>query len=188
MIKLNFISRISLDKNFFVDLVYLVYKLKNDHNTLVNLYFIGPIENVDIYEILSHKINELNVQDLVSFSKRSIRYHEMSEEVKSGYFINYSVGWFLGYSSLECMQQNLKTIFYNIDPHYSHSMIDKYSCYCSDLNSLINLIRTISMDRAGMDSKLLLENKQVRSQFVLQNHEASVLRSILLGESAYVVK
>lgn len=184
MIKLNFMSRISLDKNFFVDLVYLVYKLKNDHNTLVNLYFIGAIEHGGIYETLVRVIKVLNVQEQVSFSKRSIRYNEMSEDVKSGYFINYSVGWFLGYSSLECMQQNLKTIFYNIDPHYSHTMKDGYSCYCADLDSLTNLIKTISMDKAGMDSKLLLENKQVLSQFVLQNNEASVLRSILLGEPA----
>ena len=182
MIKLNFVSRISLDKNFFVDLIYLVYKLKNDHNTLVNLYFIGALEHEGIYQTLVRLIKVLNVQDLVSFSKRSIRYYEMSEDVKSGYFINYSVGWFLGYSSLECMQQNLKTLFYNIDPHYSHSMKDKYSCYCSDLNSLINLVREISIDQAAMDSKLRLENQQILSQFVLQSNDATVLRSILLGE------
>jgi hypothetical protein len=161
----------------------LVHKLKTEHNIATNLYLIGSIESEAIYQTLLRSVKELNIEDMVTFSKKSIRYSEMSDEVKKGYFLNYSVGFFLGYSSLECMQNNLKTIFYNIDPHYSHSIKDKYSCYCADLDSLVNLVKAISLNKTETDNTLVVENQRLLAQFMLQNNEAAFLKSILLGES-----
>jgi len=183
MLKFNFISRVSRDKNFFADLVYLIHRLKNEHDITASLYFIGAIESQSTYLTLQKLTKTLGIEDRVEFSKRSIRYNEMSEETRNGYFINYSVGFFLGYSGIECMQNNLKTIFYNIDPHYSNSLKGKYSCYCADLDVLIDLVKKINSNEKEMEKTLLKENQAVLSQFLLQNDDALFLKSILLGKS-----
>ena len=182
MIKLNFISRISVDKNFFIDLVYLIYQLKTKHDIKSSLYFIGAVESEPVYQTVRRLVQITGLDDQISFSKKSIRYDEMTDEVKKGFFINYCVGDFLGYSSIECLKYKLKTIFYNIDPAYSGVMNNEsYACYCPDMNSLVDLIRKIHLDEMVMSDDLLKENQVLLGNFILQKKEEDFLVSVLTG-------
>lgn len=182
MVKLNLVSRVSVDKNFFVDLVYVIYQLKTKYQITATLYFIGTLESEPVYQTVRRLVHILNLEDRVSFSKKAIRYDDMTDEVKSRFFINYCVGDFLGYSSLECLKHKLKAIFYNIEPEYSASMNNRgFVCYCSDMNSLIDLIKKIDADERRISDEVLKENQILLTDFILQKKEEEMLASLMTG-------
>jgi hypothetical protein len=182
MVKLNLVSRVSVDKNFFVDLVYAIYQLKTKHGIIATVYFIGTLESEPVYQTVNRLVHVLDLEDQISFSKKPIRYDDMTDEVKSRFFINYCVGDFLGYSSIECLKHKLKAIFYNIEPEYSASMNSRaFVCYCRDMNSFIDLIRKIDSDEKRISEEVLKENQLLLTHFILQKNEEHMLASIMMG-------
>ena len=174
------VARISEDKNFFVDLIHVIYRLKTEYDTVVKLNFIGAISSEGIYRILVRLIDLLELNDQVNFTKISIRYEDLSDEVKKGYFINFSIGNVIGYSSIECMKYNLKTIFYNIDENHERDMEPNRMSFCSDRYALIELIKAISLDADSINGILYAENKSLYAKYLLSTSEADLLKSTMI--------
>lgn len=176
----NLISRISGDKSFFVDLIYVIYRVKTEYDTVVKLNFIGAIQSKEIYRILVRLIDLLELNDQVNFTKISIRFEDLSDEVKKGYFINLTVGNFIGYSGIECMKYNLKTIFYNVDEIYERYMEPNRMSFCSDRYALIELIKAIRLDADSINDILYTENKRLYAKYLLSTSEADLLKSTMI--------
>jgi hypothetical protein len=176
----NLISRISEDKNFFVDLIYVIYRVKTEYDTVVKLNFIGAISSEGVYRMLVRLIDLLELNDQVNFTKISIRYEDLSDEVKKGYFINLTVGNFIGYSGIECMKYNLKAIFYNVHEIYERYMEPNRMSFCSDRYALIELIKAISLDADSINDILYAENKRLYAKYLLSTSEADLLKSTMI--------
>jgi hypothetical protein len=180
MINLNIVSRISDDKCFFIDTVYAIHRLKKEHNIDAQIYFIGAIENYGIYNTLVRLVEILNLQDRIFFSKRSIWIEDLPDDVKEGYFINYSIGEFFGYSGVDCLKSKLKTIFLNIDAEYNSMIRTDYKCYCADINTFIRLLKEIEENGSQIANQLLQENEVLFSEYYLGSEEKELLKSVLL--------
>ncbi|MFV0183321.1 hypothetical protein OBK25_01105 [Empedobacter falsenii] len=113
-ITINVISRISGDKNFFLDILYVTYLLREKHKLYINVKFIGKIYDYNIFSMLERFSILFGISDQVTFTKRSIPIKEI-ENSDNDYFLNFSIGNFVGYSGIESINNNFKTIFYNID-------------------------------------------------------------------------
>src|SRR4051812_31062162 len=116
MIKLNVVARIAADKNSFPDLIQVLYELKKQDVTQVHILFIGNIYSTAVYENIIKQATRFDVLSNIEFTKRSIPIDELSDSIKDGYFINFTIGSFAGYSALESIKKGFKTILYNADP------------------------------------------------------------------------
>lgn len=173
-------SRISADKNFFIDIIYAVHKVRTDSSqNKVKLCFIGDIQDEGIYYSMLRLINLLELNEVVDFTQKSITFKELPADIKSGYFINFSVGSFIGYSGIEAMSYGLKTIFYNIDSRYE--LVNKSSghCFCDNISSLCKLIVSIAESKEKMDESIEKENKQISAKYILNELDKEKLLGIL---------
>jgi hypothetical protein len=179
MIRINLVARIAADKNSFLDLVYVAHKLKEANFNDFIILFIGAIESTDIYQNITRVAESLGVASNISFTERSIPLAALPDEVKDGYFFNFTVGNFMGYSSVESINLGFKTIFCNIDKrlvteHYG------YINMCPDIDAAINLILLIAQNPDKINEEIRKNNISMKSTYVLNNADASLLRSLML--------
>ena len=179
MISLNVVTRITEDKNFFPDLIELLYRLKNKGINNVHILFIGEVYSQPVYQNIVDMASRLNVFPNIVFTKKSVPMNELSDEIKSGYFINFTIGEFTGYSGLEGIKNGFKTIFYNIDKSLKNERGDLIA-YCRTLDELTDLVISISQDQALINEKIIACNQEMLDRFVLNNTMKDQLLSMML--------
>jgi hypothetical protein len=178
MIQINVISRISEDKNSFFDLIYALHKLTEQGITDVRILFIGDIISDTLYRCSIQLVNLFDLNGRVDFTKKSIRFENLPGDIKKGYFINFTIGNFMGYSGIESIKMGFKTIFYNPVKNLSHQTKTSASL-AADLAALIVLIKKISTDQAAMDEKIIQDNLEMRQHFSLSPLDEAFLNSVL---------
>ncbi|MFD0765438.1 hypothetical protein ACFQZI_11295 [Mucilaginibacter lutimaris] len=178
MIRINLVARVAGDKNSFPDLVNFAHLLKKQGMADFLLTFIGAIEDNDIYENAIRIAKQLEVTDHIAFTKKSIPMDQLSEELRSGYFLNFTVGSFMGYSSIDSVNLDFKTIFCNCDGSLSDEQYP-YINFCHDLNEVIELLLLIRKDTVAVDKQILANNRLMKQSFRLSGTDASLLKSLM---------
>jgi len=178
MIRINVIARIADDKNFFLDIVYLLHTLKEDNITDVQVLFIGAIQNYSIYQNILNMAELLSVTSQVSFTKSSIRINELPADVKDGYFLHFCVGDFIGYSGAESIQSGIKNIFYNIDRRVTIEHTG-YVNMCGDITGLISFVKNVHENRADVDEEIKKDSLKILAGFKLNPDEKNLLLDML---------
>jgi hypothetical protein len=179
MININVVSRISADKDSFGDLLYLLHVLQQDGISTVQVLFIGPIQSQNIYDGIINKAGKLGVSANIAFTKAAIPINKLSDEIKSGYFINFTVGDFAGYSALESVKTGLKTLCYNTDKNYDNAFTGNEISMCANIDELIGLVKRINADKAKMDQEIIACNLKMLEGFALGREEQQDLLSII---------
>ena len=179
MINLNVISRISDDKNYFPDLLETLHLLKNNGITDVQILFIGTVYSPKVYQSIIDMAGRLNVSSNIAFTEKSIPMNELSDEIKTGYFINFTIGEFTGFSGLESIKNGFKTIFYNIDKSLKNES-DNVIAYCHTLHKLTDLIINISQNQALMNEEITACNQEMLNRFILNSTMKQQLLSMML--------
>lgn len=179
MIRINLVARIAGDKNSFPDLVNLAHQLKQRGMADFLFTFIGAIENNAIYENTLRIAQQLEVTEHIAFTKKSIPMAELSDELKSGYFLNFTVGSFMGYSSIDSINLRFKTIFCNCDDRLADEQYD-YINICRNLNEVTELLLLINKDAEKIDEQIMTNNQLMKQSFLLTAAEASQLKSLML--------
>jgi|GEM_PF-1939795 len=182
MTNLNVISRISEDKNYFPDLVKILHVLKNKGITDVQILFIGAVYSSKVYQNIMDMASRLNVSSNIAFTEKSIPMSELSDEIKNGYFINFTIGEFSGFSGLESIKNGFKTIFYNIDKSLKNEC-DNVIAYCHTLDKLTNLIINISQNQALVNEEITACNREMLNRFILNNATKRELLAMMLPKS-----
>ncbi len=178
MIKINVVARIADDKNHFLDLIYLLHKLKEENINNVQVLFIGAIQNYGIYENILNMANLLSVSSQISFTKSSIRINDLSPEIKQGYFLHFCAGDFIGYSGIESINDGLKNIFYNADRQV-HLNTGAAAHVCADINALIEFVKRLTKEQDVVDQEIKQNSIKILNDFKLTADDKSVLLSIL---------
>jgi hypothetical protein len=181
MIKINVVARIADDKNHFLDLIYLLHKLKEENINDVQVLFIGAIQNYGIYENILNMANLLSVSSQIAFTKASIRINDLSPEIKQGYFLHFCAGDFIGYSGIESINDGLKNIFYNADRQIRPDT-GTTSYVCADINSLIEFVKRLTRDQAFVDQEIKQNSIKILNDFVLMPNDKTILLSMLISE------
>ncbi len=179
MIRINLVARIAGDKNSFPDLIYIAHQLKQYGVAAFIITFIGAIEDEGIYQNIIQRAQQLGVTDHIAFTKRSVPMAELPDELKSGYFFNFTVGSFMGYSSIEGINLGLKNIFCNCDQNI---VDDQYDCIniCPDIDAAVELLLLINTDTAMVDRQLIANNQALKKSYLLTARENSLLQSLIL--------
>jgi hypothetical protein len=178
MIQINVVSRISEDKNVFFDLIYAIYQLQQTGINDVHILFIGEISNNVVYQDMRRLVKLFDLSSFVSFTKRSIWLQDLEESVKNGYFFNFTIGDFIGYSGVESVSLGYKTIFYNAETSLSDKTTKSVSM-CPDIPTLISLITKIKHNPELMDKQIISDNLKMKTNFALKDEDKLFLRSIL---------
>ena len=178
MIQINVVSRINEDKNFFFDLLFAIYKLREKNINDFHLLFIGDLLSKTVYQDMVRLINLFDIADNISFTGKSIRLSELSEVVRDGYFFNFTIGNFMGFSGIESINLNHKTIFYNTDKNLVESTRRSPSM-CPDVSSLISLLINLKNAPKEMEQRIIEDNLKTKNDFLLSDNDNSFLRSIL---------
>lgn len=179
MIQLTVVSRINEDKNFFFDVIFALYKLKENGIDDVLLLFVGDILSRAVYDDCCRLVKLFDLSQQVAFTHRSVRITDLPERVKAGYFVNFTIADFTGYSGVESVSLGYKTIFYNIDWKLANLTPQSISM-CPDIDSLIKLITEINTNREYTDSLLFEDNFRLKSRFLLGAEDCDFLRSMIL--------
>ena len=179
MIRINLVARVAGDKNLFPDLVNFVHQLKKQGIANFILTFIGAIEDNAIYENTIRIAQQLEVTDHIDFTKKSIPMAQLGDELKSGYFLNFTVGSFMGYSSIDSINLGFKTIFCNCDESLADEQYN-YINICRNLNEVIELLLLINKDAATVDEQIMTNNRLMKQSFLLTAADASLLKSLML--------
>lgn len=181
MININVIARIADDKNYFLDLVYLLRKLKEDNIRDVQVLFIGAIQNYGIYENVLNMANLLSVSSQISFTKASIRIDDLSPEIKQGYFLHFCIGDFIGYSGMESIKDGRKNIFYNADRHV-HFDTGTTKHVCADINALIDFVKRLTKEQTVVDREIEQNSIEILRDFMLKDTDKGALLAMLTSE------
>lgn len=179
MINLNVVSRIAEDKNSFPNLIEALHTLKIEGITDVHILFIGAIYSQQVYQNTLNLAGKLAVSSNISFTKTSIPLQELNDEVKNGYFINFTIGQFTGFSGLEGIRNGLKTILYNVDPTLENERSNS-TAYCCNTAGLVALIMAIRADQTKLDEEIKFCNRELINQFTLDSSSAKKLLNIML--------
>lgn len=179
MINLNVVSRIAEDKNSFPNLIEVLGVLKNEGITDVHILFIGAIYSQQVYQNIINLADKLGVSSNISFTKTSIPFHELDNKVKSGYFINFTIGQFTGFSGLEGIRNGLKTILYNVDETLENELSTSVT-HCRNTAGLITLIKAIRADQAKLDEEIKYCNRELINQFTLDSSSSKELLTMML--------
>lgn len=179
MINLNVVSRIAEDKNFFPSLIEVLHTLKNEGITDVSILFIGAIYSQRVYQNMLKQADKLGVSSNISFTKTSIPFQELNAEVKNGYFINFTIGQFTGFSGLEGIRNGLKTILYNVDDALENEPSTSV-IHCRNTAELVALIKAIRVDQSKLDEEIKYSNQELINQLTLDSSSAKKLLGLLL--------
>jgi hypothetical protein len=178
MIQINLVARIAADKNVCFDLVFVASKLKEDGYTDFKFLFIGGIESPSIYQNIIRLAGLLNVTDHIDFTKKSIPMTELSEETKNGYFLNYSIGKFIGYSGIDSIGMGFKTIFVNGDKNHENEDMTTVNI-CRNIPELIAFIKLIHKDQLAMNKQIVADNLEMSKNFQLNEADKAFLLEIM---------
>ncbi|MCA5004112.1 hypothetical protein [Sphingobacterium bovistauri] len=176
MIKLNVVSRIADDKDFFNFYLEALSLVKKKFGHCIGIYFIGEIYCTEVFNKIVTRANELSIRDLVSFSNKSIPINELPSSYNDVY-LNISIGDFIGYSSIECLYYGLKTIFYNGDSLVSSN--SKYRCFCNTIEELAFLLNDIQSSSMVMQN-LIEENRQLLQYYFISDTDKKELLKLLI--------
>lgn len=176
---LSLLARISDDKNFFVDVLFAIYKCRERFGVAPQLNFVGAIENRGIYDALIRLTSFLQLTGRVFFTGRSVRYDEMPLEWLNGYFLNYSVGSFLGYSTIESVSRGLKVISYNVVPEYSDAIDGHERWQCRNVEELVQLLGELCGDNGKVEQQILKGNRLVANDHYLSSADVARLSTLL---------
>ena len=178
-IQINLVSRIASDKDSFNILLQLAEQLIKEKVTDFEILFIGEVSEEVIFQKIMSQAEHLKIADKIRFTKKSIPLIQLDDQTKSGYFFNFTVGLFLGYSSIDAIQLNLKSIFYNADP--SASMEKKtYINSCENINDVVELIKLIDLNKNKVDEEIYLNNEKMRAAFSLTSKEEDALLALII--------
>ena len=178
MINLNVVARIAEDKNSFPDLLYALHNLKQHNNNKVRILFIGPIQSDTVYNQLITMAAELDVSSSIAFTKTAIPIDKLTDDLLAGYFINFSIGNFIGYSALESIKKGLKTICYNVDKTLEFKTSSSVS-QCANLSELIALIEKIIINKSYFDKEILADNGKLFEKFRLDTEDKKGLLAMM---------
>jgi len=173
--RVNIVSRIAEGKDFFIYYLDAVNKLRQVKHVDVNINFIGSITSIEVYENIIMNANRLNISDLISFTKRSISY-DLMPNLDNDFYINSSIGSFVGYSSLECLKYGFKTIFFNVD----RSIEEKFESrmFCNSVDDLVDLLFELNEFDSKVDS-LIVDNLNILRAAKLTAEESDFLLDII---------
>lgn len=174
-IRLIVVSRISEDKNIFSQYVHLLSRLKKEHGVTVRIFFIGSIYHEDVFIQILEALREHQITDY-EFSYQSIPMREIDTD-SYDYFLNGSIGDFVGYSSIECFQLGYKTLFLNADPNIQ---IKKSLIFNNNMDELLETLLKINENKAEADRRILIENRTVFYSYYLTPPEQKKLKQLLL--------
>ena len=174
MIQINLVARVASDKNNFFDLVFIASELKKSGYTDFNFLFIGDIESTSIYQSILHLAGLLNVSEHIHLTKRSIPLAELSEEIKDGYFLNYSVGKFIGYSGIDSIAMGFKTIFVNGDKALETEDMASANI-CRNIPEFIEFIKLLMTDTVAISNEIKASNIKMSEAFQLNKVDAALL-------------
>ncbi|MDR2121882.1 MAG: hypothetical protein LBP34_02040 [Flavobacteriaceae bacterium] len=158
-----------------MDFVLACYHLKNK-GYAIQVKFVGKIHNVAIVDTVQRAIVLLGLRDQVIFTDNSVKINEIKE--KEEYYFNLSIGDFVGYSSIECIESGLKTLFYNIDDNLEKIANNKFMTV-SSFSSLCEKLEQIHRDRKKYDEIIKNENLELRSSYYLNDEDELQLKKIL---------
>lgn len=181
MIRINIVSRISEDKNSFFDVIYLVKKLEEAGQKDIQLLFIGGITSNTLYNDMMKLVGLFELSEKVSFTRRSIRFDDLPQEIKEGYFLNFTIGNFKGFSGIESIRAGFKTLFYNVDKKLS-AKTERSESQVESFEALMALILKIIQNKAATDKLIIADNLRMMKSFALNEDEVFFLRSVLNPE------
>lgn len=176
-IVLNLIGRVEEDKNYFIDVLFTIYELRKFHNIDVKLNIVGKIYNYAIYQTLATFIKSAKIDDLVNFTKESIPF-EILKQKKTEYFLNFAVGSFVGYSSIEAIISGLCTIFYNVDLRYENDT-SEYITFNFQKEDLKSLLIKLNNSEETVRNIIIAENKELQERFLLDEITAKKLLNVV---------
>ncbi|AQX08240.1 hypothetical protein [Elizabethkingia ursingii] len=176
-IRINVISRIASDKNFFLDLLYAVDFLRREKKIDIKLNFIGAVYNYIIFDTLKRFTMVSGIEDLVSFTERSIPISEINKS-DNDYYLNFSIGDFIGYSGIEATKKGFKTLFYNVDFEYNKKQYDSI-VFLSGYKEFIEVLILLNEDKNKIDELIRLENKELVDQIFLDKETEIKLLSLI---------
>lgn len=178
MIRLNIISRIAGDKDFFSHYLETVTEIFSENNITIFVNFIGPIEDLNTYNKIIKYCTKHGIEKQISFTKKALPYCEI-ENTEKDVFLNASIGSFIGYSSIESIENSFKTIFFNVDE--TSFIKKKYISFCQNKTEFKNLILKIVFDNNTLNL-IEKENKEIFKSFHLDTEEKQLLLNILNGK------
>ncbi|SEO23852.1 hypothetical protein SAMN05192574_106213 [Mucilaginibacter gossypiicola] len=183
MINLNVVSRIAEDKNSFPNLIEVLHTLKNEGINDVQILFIGAIYSRQVYQNTLNLAHELGVSSNISFTETSIPLHDLTDEVKNGYFINFTIAQFTGFSGLEGIRHGLKTILYNVDSTWENELSNSIA-YCRTTAELTALIKAIRANQTKLDEEIKSSNQELINKFTLDPSSSKKLLDIMLPDKS----
>lgn len=178
-IQINLVARIASDKDSFKILIQLAEKLIKKKITDFEILFIGAVSVESILQDIKSFAKDLNVENKIRFTEKSIPVASLDDEIKNGYFFNFTVGLFLGYSAIDAIGLNLKNIFYNADNRLVEGK-NKLSNFCNNVDEVVEIFRSIDINKENVDKELYLNNEKMRKSFYLTNTEKKKLMSFLI--------
>lgn len=175
-ITINVLSRISGDKNFFLDILYAVFLIKEKSNINLHVKFIGNIYDYNIYTMLERFAVISEIKDQVFFTKKSIPISEINTS-DFDYFLSFSIGDFIGYSGVETIKNKFKTLFYNVDPSIKEV---KYNSLISlDIKELQKVFYQIVVNKNQYDLLLQRESDLLLEELKFDKSTENKLLQIL---------
>ncbi|TWR25179.1 hypothetical protein FPZ43_17045 [Mucilaginibacter pallidiroseus] len=178
MIRVNVVARFSDDKNSFFALLFVLYKLKEKGINSISILFIGDIISESLYRNTLLLASILSVRNMVDFTKKSIRFINMPVEIKQGYFLNFTIGNFTGFSGIESINNGFKTIFLNADNSLNDATVSSAS-QCRNTNDLIDLLENLTLDKPKWDKLIEAGNLAMKQRFMLSDTDRESLLGIL---------
>ncbi|MGV0947811.1 hypothetical protein ACTS93_11810 [Empedobacter falsenii] len=175
--RLIVVSRIDLDKDFFHYYLEVISRLKKEDKIIIKILFVGKIDNQEVYDEIMNRSHKLDIFNQINFTRQSIPYNLLPNE-DNDYYLNISIGDFIGYSSIEGMRSNFKSIFLNGDSSVNTGK-DRIS-FCNTTNELYLLLRQIFLDDT-YKIYLIKDNEEILKNYVLSEKEEQLLVNILLG-------
>lgn len=175
--RLIVVSRIDKDKDFFNYYLNIVKQLKKE-GIIYNILFIGSIDNINVYNKIIDYAKNNNLENLITFTQKSMPYEKMPNETGDIY-LNISIGYFVGYSSIECLQNSFTTVFLNGDS--TITMLEDSLQFSRDTEALYQLLKNIYIDKSILN-KLKEENRTFYKSYSLSKDERSTLSNLLYGK------
>jgi glycosyltransferase involved in cell wall biosynthesis len=177
MINISLVCRIASDKNFINDIIEAVNNVSKEALNSFKLNIIGGVYDYEIYDKILNRISDNNINHLVEFTEKSIRYIDLPLLLKEGYFINFSLADSIGYSGIESLSFGYKSIFYNVDHNCKNIVNDFPYSFSLDIASLTNCFKNIINNSKNIDKEIKKENKKLLEQFKLSMEDRQLLKS-----------
>ncbi len=178
MITINIVARIAYDRNFVLDLIIAIAKLKEQSNHKIKLVFIGEVYDFSIYKNLVRLAILLEVENQVVFTKKNISIHELHQKLieDNQYSLNFSNKDEVGYSAIDSIRRGWKTIFYNFNGKHPTSD-SHYTIFPTGVIELSDFFKSIIENKAAMDKIINEENSMLSEDFTLNDCEQKKLLS-----------